>query len=367
MPPGDILFSYGNRDYLPHHLHWLCNTAGWPGVHERTILAVQDEQSRESIRKLSTKVHTYVVPELARTHGFYSKGYRKLTIKRIAVLVDILSTGRGMIMFEGDALWTRNILHDVDLAGPTRAHDAAFYRDGVNGEHIGAGACLCVDALYVLACLCAMLFTLLLNAKTAHTIDAIRIRYRTCVFTFRSANSGTTNLKTIKRLLKGRVYIHEHIGSSSAMQLTMLVSPGLMSMKGNRSGALTMWTRVLDRIQKDMKPFHSLPDSATIPPERAKHEQVILLKDVLPAMLNHSEIKVIDLDRCTYASGLWYTRKAPHIKTCGHIPPAVLNNNWIEGNQNKINRAKERKHWFLHGDRCAPWNATLTTAINTFK
>ena len=151
------------------------------------------------------------------------------------------------------------------------------------------------------------------------------------------------------------------------MQLTVSVDPGLISMKGNRSGALKMWTRVLDRLEKDMAPFHSLPDSATIPPARARHEHVVLLKDVLPAMRTHSEIKTVDLDRCTYASGLWYTRKAAHMKMCGSVPPAVLNNNWIEGNQNKINRAKERKHWFLHGDRCAAWNATLAAAIRTFQ
>eukprot|EP00277_Geminigera_cryophila_P028047 CAMPEP_0179463774 /NCGR_PEP_ID=MMETSP0799-20121207/45741_1 /TAXON_ID=46947 /ORGANISM="Geminigera cryophila, Strain CCMP2564" /LENGTH=280 /DNA_ID=CAMNT_0021267195 /DNA_START=455 /DNA_END=1297 /DNA_ORIENTATION=- len=280
MPPGDVLFSYGNNDYLPFHLHWLCNTAGWPGVHERTILAVQDERSQESIRKLSSKVHTYVVPELSRTHGFYSKGYRKLTIKRIVVLIEILASGRGVIMFEGDALWTGNILNDQQLAGTNRSHDVAFYRDGKLGEHIGAG---------------------------------------------------------------------------------------LMSMKGNRSGAFQMWKNVLKRLNDDMKPFDAQPDSATIPVERAKHEQDILREDILPVMLKHREITMINLDRCSYTSGLWYIRKTSHMQMCGSKPPVILNNNYIVGNQNKINRAKQRKHWFLSGDGCANWEDTLNRAIQTFK
>ena len=75
----------------------------------------------------------------SRAHGFYSKGYRKLTIRRVSILVDILRTGRGVIMFETDAVWTRNILKDPNLTNPGRPHDLALYRDGSRGELIGAG------------------------------------------------------------------------------------------------------------------------------------------------------------------------------------------------------------------------------------
>jgi hypothetical protein len=137
MPQGDILMSYGNRDYLPFHLHWICNTAGWPDVQSRSLLAIGDEFSRAAIKRMSkNKVKTYLVEESSHTHGFYSKGYRKLTIRRVSILVQILRSGRGVIMFEGDALWTRNILEDHNLAGNNRTHDVAFYQDG---EGIGAG------------------------------------------------------------------------------------------------------------------------------------------------------------------------------------------------------------------------------------
>ncbi len=140
MPQGDILMSYGNRDYLPFHLHWICNTAGWPDVQARSLLAIGDEFSRAAIKRISkNKVKTFLVEESSHTHGFYSKGYRKLTIRRVTVLVQILRSGRGVIMFEGDALWTRNILEDDNLAGNNRTHDVAFYQDGGG---IGAGSFL---------------------------------------------------------------------------------------------------------------------------------------------------------------------------------------------------------------------------------
>jgi hypothetical protein len=139
MPSGDILFSYGNRDYLPFHLHWLCNTAAWAGVHARTLLVVDDEYSRAAIHRLSPDAHVHILPSMHHHKGFYSKGYRKLTIQRVKILVDLLRSGRGVVMFEGDAVWARNILTDPNLTDTRREHDVAFYRDGVGGWMIGAG------------------------------------------------------------------------------------------------------------------------------------------------------------------------------------------------------------------------------------
>ena len=145
MPNGDVLFSFGNEEYLPFLLHWICNTMHWNGVHERTLLVLGDRASEEAVQAFSKRVRTHVVPEFAQMRGFYSKGYRKLTIHRVAILVEILRTGRGVIMFEGDAVWTRNVLDDGNLTDPLRLHDLALYRDGLNGELIGAGSALALS------------------------------------------------------------------------------------------------------------------------------------------------------------------------------------------------------------------------------
>ena len=275
MPRGDVLFSYGNRDHLPFHMHWVCNTMGWPGVHERTVIAVADTHSQATLRNLSSRVHTVVVPELARSHGFFSKGYRLLTIRRVVVLVAILASGRGVVMFEGDALWTANVLDDANVAGPDRRHDVALYRDGHWGTRIGAG---------------------------------------------------------------------------------------FMSMKGNRSGAYTLWSLVLERLHADMAPFAREPDAAVV--AAPLHEQAVLSDQVLPALVANGTVSVFSLDRCVYTSGLWYKRwwRYTHVWRCGPQAPALLNNNWLAGNAAKVRRATLAGHWFLDGAKCADWNATLRRA-----
>jgi hypothetical protein len=140
---------------------------------------------------------------------------------------------------------------------------------------------------------------------------------------------------------------------------------GLMSMKGR--GSLVMWERVLAQLHQDMKPYDQHPDSVVIPPEIAKHEQDILREDILPKMLASGELKVFYLDKCLYVKGLWYSHNADHIAECASKIPSVLNNNWIVGNQEKINRAQAHKHWFLNGETCLDWNTTLEGALQTFK
>jgi hypothetical protein len=150
MPPGEILFSFGNIDYLPFHLHWICNTAAWSEIHERTLIVTDDRASMRAIQSLSNRVRVFVLPEGSKAYGFYSKGYRQLTIQRVAVLVEILKTGRGVVMFEGDAVWTRNVLEDPNVTDSKRLHDLALYRDGSLGEMIGAGECVRFRHKYLL-------------------------------------------------------------------------------------------------------------------------------------------------------------------------------------------------------------------------
>lgn len=138
-------------------------------------------------------------------------------------------------------------------------------------------------------------------------------------------------------------------------------------MKGNRSGAYSMWKLVLNQLHKDIASFAAMPDSTRISPQNAKHEQEILRQDVLPVLISDGKITVVDLDRCLFASGLWYKRNAEYVRMCGSRIPRVLNNNWIIGNERKIFRAKAAKHWFLEGSKCADWKTTLERAVETFK
>ena len=146
------------------------------------------------------------------------------------------------------------------------------------------------------------------------------------------------------------------------------VFAGFMSMKGGRGPAFDLWSRVLQRLQDEMHQFRFEGDTFEIDPEKhsVKHEQDIFL-EILTEMTAAKQISSLDLDRCLYASGLWYEFRSEHTKRCGKIPPAVLNNNWIQGNENKIKRAVAHKHWFLKDDqRCAPWSVTMAQAVASF-
>ena len=141
-----------------------------------------------------------------------------------------------------------------------------------------------------------------------------------------------------------------------------------MSMKGGRGPAFDIWSRVLQRLQNQMKQFRTEDDAFEIDPDKynVKHDQDIFL-EILAEMTSAKLLISMDLDRCSYASGLWYEFRSNHTRRCGNSPPYVLNNNWIQGNQNKIQRAKAHKHWFLSDDQtCSPWKATMAVAVESF-
>ena len=139
-------------------------------------------------------------------------------------------------------------------------------------------------------------------------------------------------------------------------------------MKGGRGPAFDIWSRVLQRLQNQMKQFQTEEDTFEIDPDKysVRHEQDIFL-EILAEMTSAKQLISMDLDRCSYASGLWYEFRSNHTRRCGNLPPSVLNYNWIQGNKNKIQRAKAHKHWFLSDDQtCSSWRATMAAAVESF-
>ena len=62
---------------------------------------------------------------------------------------------------------------------------------------------------------------------------------------------------------------------------------------------------------------------------------------------NYANIRVKKLSFVTFPDGQWYNRPAAQRDLTNVF---ILNNNFIVGNQNKINRAKQFGHWFLKDD-----------------
>ena len=73
----------------------------------------------------------------------------------------------------------------------------------------------------------------------------------------------------------------------------------------------------------------------------------VLLSQLLPA----SGLKVKWFDKCMYSNGMWYNSSSLRDECQGQL--ALLHNNYIVGNLQKIERAKKWKHWFLSSsDKC---------------
>lgn len=58
-------------------------------------------------------------------------------------------------------------------------------------------------------------------------------------------------------------------------------------------------------------------------------------------------ITIKELSLTDYPDGKWYELTEDDKKK---TRPYVVNNNWVIGNKNKIERAKKFKHWFIHDD-----------------
>ena len=95
-----------------------------------------------------------------------------------------------------------------------------------------------------------------------------------------------------------------------------------------------LWTRMRDAFETKMK--------AVSKQDIGDHGSEQLMLDNMSR--EDSELRVGWLDPHTFVPGLWYKDRS-YRKT---VPaPAVVLNNWIIGNDAKIKRAKEWKHWFL--------------------
>lgn len=78
-----------------------------------------------------------------------------------------------------------------------------------------------------------------------------------------------------------------------------------------------------------------------------------ILRDLIKV---HNDIRVKILPTDKYVNGKWYDKKTSsqgtlikqNYKETGI--PYVINNNWIEGNEKKISRAKQWGHWFIQNE-----------------
>jgi hypothetical protein len=83
--------------------------------------------------------------------------------------------------------------------------------------------------------------------------------------------------------------------------------------------------------------------------------KALMEQEILEGLLTtgYANITHHQLNPCVYAGGLWYKpEEITRRRNCilKHGVPVLINNNWIIGNDAKIQRAKDWGHWFISSD-----------------
>ncbi|XP_045186422.2 uncharacterized protein LOC123544411 isoform X1 [Mercenaria mercenaria] len=104
----------------------------------------------------------------------------------------------------------------------------------------------------------------------------------------------------------------------------------------------TLWTKLTEMMWKLEREIKEKPNNKAI--SEGQNDQTFLSKLIRERYANITT-QLLTLD--VYADGKWYSMSNAQRQK---LHPIVISNNWIIGNKNKINRAKEWNHWFLRPD-----------------
>ena len=104
--------------------------------------------------------------------------------------------------------------------------------------------------------------------------------------------------------------------------------------------AVSFFSSFVTEYAKELRERRSEDGMNTL--ENYENDQIALTRHAL-----EQDLKVHYVDRCVYASGIWFTDQT-YAYSCP--TPMVLHNNYIVGNSAKIIRAKHVGHWYLSQD-----------------
>ncbi|CAH1778913.1 unnamed protein product [Owenia fusiformis] len=102
-----------------------------------------------------------------------------------------------------------------------------------------------------------------------------------------------------------------------------------------------VFTKVIDKLNGFLETYSNVKDDKKLPD--GENDQTYLHE----AIMSQQNLKYKLLDFNIIEDGLWYSRSH---NDSTETRPLVLNNNWVIGNDAKVERAKKFGHWFLHGN-----------------
>ena len=227
---------------------WLCNTADMVGVHEKTLIIV-DDTSYNELRSMDlrvTLVRDSSVTDNYLPYGTY--GYWQLVQRRLHIFGDLIRSGQDIFIVEPDAWWST---------------DPTLSIESNNADVVGFE-----------------------NSEQVFGFGFLRLRS----------------------------------------------SPALV-----RLWAETEW--VVDTAMGDVR-----PPTSPFPLSPMAHEQIAFSR-----LLQRTNLTTFVLDDCRFPSGRWYSDSNYRYRCPS---PSVIQNNYIAGFEQKIQRAKAWHHWFEQDGVC---------------
>lgn len=132
--PG-ILFA--NSGFVPFVQSWLCNTASYSGVHERSIIIAQDSKGYELLKDNSFDVTVIDVTNFRSVDGvvnYREVGYWRITGQRLDLLSEILEGESPLLLMEADAFWVSDAFKQPEIHNVSDGVDLGLYNnDGSYG------------------------------------------------------------------------------------------------------------------------------------------------------------------------------------------------------------------------------------------
>lgn len=110
----------------------------------------------------------------------------------------------------------------------------------------------------------------------------------------------------------------------------------------NTTATISLWKALSTKMWKLYKKIKNSKENAKV--SKLENDQVYFTKLVTA---KYAKVKAGYLSNKKYADGKWYGFSKKEQK---QVKPVVINNNWISGNDKKIQRAQSWGHWFLRKD-----------------
>nr|CAD2139246.1 unnamed protein product [Meloidogyne enterolobii] len=112
-PPSILML---NQYALNMTFNFLCNTAIFPGVHERFIFVTLDEKSHQELKKYwpNIKQFYWPTPSLYKQFSFAEGPYQLIYILRANLALALIKKGKSFWMQQQDTFWRKN-LFDINL------------------------------------------------------------------------------------------------------------------------------------------------------------------------------------------------------------------------------------------------------------